>query len=661
MITSDIATLHPFCLLTTQRIGSLRTVDDVRDGTRRGYGQTLWQRLLDQIEQDGATAPLTPATPHPRRAAGDIALQNREFTIVGLVADRIVNGALAALLMGERRYADTVFRQVQSLYDETQWPELEDQAHLDAGDYCSLRRGQLAFALGLAYDWIHPLLNDAERVDYRAGFDRRFTQAFRNGLERGDCFTRFNNNFVSTIYGGFAVAAIGFGEDYAESAWLREICFPRMDAYVASLFGPEGEFPESVGYAGSVGAVVYYLLARHYDRTVRAEPEKSAPFTTGGFERFCLWYLHCTLPPGRTIAFGDGPVDARPAANLFAAVAAARRDGTAQWFYGQYAELHSPDSRKWALELLAYDPTVPVQSPDGRLPLGRAFPTYAKIVVSRADWCPLGSPSILYAKADREPNHSHADWGQVCLDGFGQRLLVDLGWSPGYPIHVNRKHIYNYQQAGHNVLMIGDAASGGSQHGTGGGTLLNATFDPARGGTWQFDLTPVYARARRVRRSVVHLLPRIAVVVDEADVRESETEIGLRWHLGAEPEWDVGGNFTCRVPPATLCGWTGRIDGPSDLTLARHVYREPYHVDRLGNVFVQQHEPYLELTATTGAWRSLGIFAVFGTDETPADWERSANAWRIVTPEGPVEIRLDKDRLEARNHSTGLGWTVDIN
>ena len=67
---------------------------------------------------------------------------------------------------------------------------------------------------------------------------------------------------------------------------------------------------------------------------------------------------------------------------------------------------------------------------------------------------------MVYAKAARESNHSHPDWGQVCLDGYGERLLRDLGSPPAYP-RTDRERYYNYQQWGHNVLVFGKNETGG--------------------------------------------------------------------------------------------------------------------------------------------------------------------------------------------------------
>ena len=114
-------------------------------------------------------------------------------------------------------------------------------------------------------------------------------------------------------------------------------------------------------------------------------------------------------------------------ATQFAAVAAALRDPILQWFYLQYADGVLPGHRKLALEVLFYDATLPAESPDGHLPLGRAYHAEAKLISSRSSWDPVSCTSAVYSKAGREDNHGHPDWGQVCIDGAGERLIDDLG------------------------------------------------------------------------------------------------------------------------------------------------------------------------------------------------------------------------------------------
>src|SRR5690606_19466396 len=134
-------------------------------------------------------------------------------------------------------------------------------------------------------------------------------------------------------------------------------------------------------------------------------------------------------------------------------------------------------------------------------PLGRAYHAQGKLVSSRSDWSAQAPQCIVYGKAGREDNHGHADWGQLCIDGYGNRLIIDLGSNPGgYPA-TGKEFYYNYQQWGHNVLVIGQNNTGGVSLHTRGpegtprtfpqGKILVSNFDRT-GGAWIMDLTPIY-------------------------------------------------------------------------------------------------------------------------------------------------------------------------
>jgi hypothetical protein len=218
------------------------------------------------------------------------------------------------------------------------------------------------------------------------------------------------------------------------------------------------------------------------------------------------------------------------------------------------------------------------------------------LISSRSSWNPRSTTSVVYGKAGRESVHSHADWGQVCIDGYGEQLVVDLKAS--YP-RTHKERYYDYQQWGHNVFVFGKNDTGGVplSERRRQGSITRADFDPARGAAWTMDLTGVYDGARRVTRSVVHLLPRIVVVLDDARVNESQP-ISLRWHLANPESPDANGAFRLQVAHATLAGLVCRLDGAAAIRTGRHRYEAPYDRDGLGAVLEQKYEPYIELETT---------------------------------------------------------------
>src|SRR5690606_1892638 len=105
----------------------------------------------------------------------------------------------------------------------------------------------------------------------------------------------------------------------------------RMENFIQGLIGPEGEFNESVQYAGSAGDTVRYLNILRY--TGEAQPDI---FRKHRLPEFCRWYMHTILPPGRVIGFGDPAPDMPPVVDYFSTLASVEQDPVLQWFYLQY-------------------------------------------------------------------------------------------------------------------------------------------------------------------------------------------------------------------------------------------------------------------------------------------------------------------------------------
>ena len=285
--------------------------------------------------------------------------------------------------------------------------------------------------------------------------------------------------------------------------------------------------------------------------------------------------------------------------------------------------------------LLWYDDSVEPVEPHGRLPLGRVFPAHGGCIVSRADWNQGATPCVVYGKFGREENHEHNDIGQLCIDGYGERLIVDLGSPSSYPADFfdeNRWNYYNASALGHNVFIFADremrvpdrerGKKEGRDLASYGGRLVASEFDNARGGYWQLDLTNAYDRVVSVKRTVVHLLPGIVAVLDEAEL-DGEQNISMRWHTRKAVETDELGRFTFESGPARLAGLVIRLDGEMKLLGAHHRYEPPFHLGRAGDPLEQRHEPYLEAFMVDRRCRLLSLFGVSKKSEELVEWEPS--------------------------------------
>ena len=650
---------HPHLFVTKDQVTDLRSLQHVRDSIGHGHAKNLWDALLDKVTAEAQVEPYIPSTPLPERPPASVARANPDFNLLARLCNRITDTSLVALITGEPHWADAAIRQIDCLFDPEQWPEYEDHTHLAHGDHCSLRRGQLASALGLAYDWLYHFLTPEKRRWFIERFDARLTHPFKAGLAAPDRFTTYRNNFVPVIYGGFQIAAMAFGEDYSESPWMHEVCQPKMTEYLGYCLGPEGEFDESVQYAAAMEVAVNYLVAKQYHERL-GNPISASPQIVG----FHTWYMYFTLPPGRTVGFGDPAADSPPVVTAYSAVASALKDPVFQWFYEQYFDKAPATHRRRSLELLYYNPDIKSAPPEGRMPLGRAYHNCAQLASSRSSWDPHSAVSLVYGKATLEGNHFHADWGQLCIDGYGERLIPDLGSPSSYPKTFPRSlnyYFYNFQQHSHNIFVFGQNETGGvsqAEHDR-KGHFTHEAFDDARGGTWTIDLSGVYDVASRVTRTVVHLLPRIAVVIDDAVLNEAQP-ISLRWHTLSRPQLATDGSFLTTGEHSQLSARMVRLDGQADMHIRHHEYRAPYDSDALGDPMKQRREPYIELTAHDSACRVATVFCVQEKNTEAATWRDIPHGFSVDSPEGEIHVTIKDDTLQVINVRTDLEWTVPL-
>ncbi|MDP6039145.1 MAG: heparinase II/III family protein, partial [Candidatus Latescibacteria bacterium] len=456
---------------------------------------------------------------------------NREWTLVNAVAQRIQRAGLAYLISEQPKYRDDALRQMESLFDTTQWPDWRDKAH--PRTEVDLRGGMLSSAIALAYDWMHPLLTETERKSILSGLDERGLQPYFRDIEADAYWADVRTNWLTTILGGLGIAGMALAEDHPRSQELVDFAMPRMIDYL-DRYGPEGEFNESVGYSSSTTQPVAFFAAHRY-----ASKGGQNRLAEHPFPQTCHWTIYFTLPPGRYAAFGDGHVDAPPALTFIPAVADATQDGVLQKFYLDYYANLGDARRSLAWELLWYNPDLAPTSLN--IPTGRAFHAHGACFSSRADWNPVSTPSLVYGKGGSGTIvHGHHDVGQICIDGYGERLIVDLGSPPGYPADygANKYEYYNASAHGHNILIFGGREMKHKER----AEILDASFEDDKGGTWQTDLTPKYDGAKTARRTVVHLHPEVIAVLDEAEL-EAEENISLRWHTISPATPDDTGCF----------------------------------------------------------------------------------------------------------------------
>ncbi len=650
-MTEEVMSIRPHIMITAEPVEGLRSVDDLRDAVRSGRAGQVWHALLTQVDGALGTAPLTPSSPVIGRPPVETENANRDWIICHSAGQRVLCGALAAVVTGDRRYADDALVQIRALLDEQLWPDWRDRAH--QREPIDLRTGLLAHDIALAYDWLHPLLRSDERQMIVAGLDTRAIRPFWEGVEANALWTERASNWMASIMGGLGVLGMCLGDDHPDAGRLVEYTLEKMEWYLEKL-GPDGEFNEGVGYADVMRLPTDFFVAHRYLTRGQCDRLSQHPFQEAAY-----WYLYMTLPPGRIAAFGDAGRSAPPNTDWVAAVAAANRDSVLQWFALTYP-LRGP-RRALQRELLWVDDTLEANSPEGILPHGTRFTAHGACISSRTDWGHETTPMVVSSKAGIEREHEHHDAGQVCIDAYGEPMIVDLGSPPGYPADFFGRKRYNYYNAssrGHNVLSFGDREMSALR-----GTvapLLGSEFDDERGGWWQIDLTGMYDGVRAVRRTVVHLWPAVCAVLDEA-LLEKEEDIALRWHTANRCVPSEDGSFTVVSGDVQLACRVVRVDG-GGLRVRRgnHQYVEPFNRHRLGPLLEQRQESFVEVRARARECRMVSLFAAHKGDTRPHPWVPAPGAREIDTGDGSVSVCASPAFFEVINVHRRYGWRIPL-
>jgi len=648
-------TRRPHLFLTEEKVSGLISVDDLRAAiVRPGHTADLWQKLLSQAAHDKHAQVITPSNYQvPSRSESQRTTANPDYYVCQAAGQRILRNALACLVTGDTSYRDVALLQIESLFDTDEWPDWRDRAHREYP--ADLRTGMLGRDVAIAYDWMHAKLSPDARRMIVAGLDRCAVQPFWKSAEAGIWWINAHNNWTTCVVGGLGIVGMALAEDHPDAERLVEFSQPRMRNYLKH-YGKSGEFNESVGYSAATRLPVTYFEALRYATLGKVNALNQWPFV-----ETALWNAYTTLPPGRLMAFGDAFVDRPAEVAYFTPIAAASRNELLQWFYVNALGTTAEGAEDLPLWLLGFDASLEPRSPNEELPLGRFFPEHGAIFVSRTSWNQRSTPCVVYGKAGIEENHEHHDAGQLCIDGFGERLIVDLGSPSGYPTDFfgkNRCRYYNASYIGHNVVTIDgqemDAPRGASAK------ILAMEFDDKRGGYWQLDLTSFYPTAKHVVRTVAHLSPGIVAVIDDVAM-ENSRPISLRWHTidAAEPKAD--GSFFIRADRATAAGKVLSLNEQTvDISRGQHRYQSPFDTDRTGAKLQQRNESFVSVRTSAAASRILTLFAVMPTQETQAKWRVTAAGHAITTPTGTFEVTASQGHLKVADESTRRSWKIPL-
>lgn len=455
--------------------------------------------------------------------------------------------ALVWVLDGDERAADFAGRVLLSLAGWRTWthPWMASRGH-----QIYLYQWYTAYNLGLTYDILYDRLSDAERKKVREAFLRNaLLPAYRTYVV-GDQCTCNESNWIPAIVGGALTAVcsiLGEGGDTSAIEPSLSGCLYKLRAHMDASFGGDSACLEGFGYASGtmwIESAVLPLLERSLGIDLSRKMDRS----------YLEMFWAADHAKKRWFSFGDTNLTP-PTTSAFPWLVEKYRDPELAWFL----DANPPEPNFVSYHTVLSDTEgVPRRKPvlDG----ARLFRKTGTAVFRTGE---DEGPFVLTFRCGPFGNHQHLDQGTFYLADRGELLITELGYSDYYEDPFYQSHII--QPIGHNCILVDHSPQ--SQRAGDHGEYAPGMYDRARitafveGGGLAFalgELGPVYTgNVRSLKRGVLHIRPRTALVIDLLETRSGEASMDALFHTpvvtGASLDSDI--TFSIRSGDVTLRGW----------------------------------------------------------------------------------------------------------
>lgn len=456
--------------------------------------------------------------------------------------ERVLLLATAYHLSGEERF---VRRAEQEMLAAANFSDWNPNHFLDVAE--------MAFALGVGYDWLYDQLRPEARETIRRALVEKALRLPFETRHRG--WVRARNNWGQVCHGGLSTAALAILEEEPELAARTILNALQNVTFSMAAYAPKGSYPEGPGY-WSYGTTYNVLLIAALESVLGTDYGLSgAP----GFDQTGGFPVLVTGPSGYTFNYADGGAGRGPEPAVFWF---ARRFERPDWLWLEYDLLR--EKTRYAgrfLPMVLFWMDENEKPPrQCRLPLHWSSEGPVPITLHRSSWTDPNQVFLGFKGGSPSANHGQMDIGSFVLDADGVRWAMDLGaegyhriesrgmnlWGRGQDS--DRWKIFRQSNFGHNTLVI----DGQLQRAAGFGKFTAFSDDPAFPHS-VLDLSDVYRdQARSVRRGVALLPSRLVLFRDELEGLKPGARV--RWGMitPGRPGDTGGRTIRLRQAKATL-------------------------------------------------------------------------------------------------------------
>jgi hypothetical protein len=435
---------------------------------------------------------------------------------------RVYALGLAWRWTGEKKYADNLLKNILAV---CAFPDWNPRHFLDTAE--------MSHAVGVAYDWLYPILSETDRETIRQGL-------IQHGLEPGlkayagtesyGWWVSCDHNWNQVCNAGLIVGALAIAEThpaYAEQIIPKAVAsLPRA----LKMYGPDGAWAEGPGYWGY--ATRYTMFG--FTALQTALGTDFDLLKIEGLSQAGLSPIYTTGPTGMYLAYadcGERPHHS-PMAMMF-------------WLSGIFSDPFVADAEHRLIEksgrvspehVVWY--VAPPAGETAEPSLDKRFRGPVELALLRSAWRDSNALWVGIKAGYNQANHSHLDLGNFELDALGVRWVRDLGSDdynmPGY-FGDRRWQYYRLISKSHNVPTL----DGREQDPKGRATMTR--FETTGAFPYaQIDLTQGYSgQARSIVRGIALVQNRRATLVQDEFELNGSTRIA--WGITTDAEIEVSG------------------------------------------------------------------------------------------------------------------------
>ena len=435
--------------------------------------------------------------------------------------------ALAYLLTGERKYGEVA---KDILLATCEWdPEGISSVSAPSGDEVGLG---IAKSAAEAYDWLHDLLDDAERATVEAMLVARGDQMLRR-LQRSDYVARPSESHNGRLPGYLLEHAVAAAEHPRAAVWV-DYALRVLETVYPHWGGADGGWAEGMSY----GTAYNKIFLTPFEVFARATGHDlwQRPF----YRKVRQFFIHNVSPIGEVMPWGDmedTPVPPR-AGGIKALVrfhALKYRDPLARGWCDLLVDEDGQPAAAEPFPGIILPDDLPPASPS-ELPSDNAFHDVGWASMHTAIDQPEDDLLVLFKCSPYGGmSHSHADQNSFAILKGGKALAIPAG--KRYPQHGTPFHTqYTQTTQAHNALLINGQGQI-NRDGNRGGQIVRFESRPSiclvTGDATNCFAAPVTHNVRHLLR----IKPGLIVVVDEVTASEP-VEVSWLLHAKDRMVWD---------------------------------------------------------------------------------------------------------------------------